>query len=284
MEPVAPRSVSSLDGTPVMIRPRCKQIGFSLIELMAALAISFALLGGLVQVFLSNKQNYLFGEGIARLQENGRFALLLLGHGIRHAGFKNEFANQAGELFEKTLQLKGGIQFSAGQIVAGIDDYDGSMGYAKGSDILLLRYQGALDGEMRNCLGSRIPVTEVNVESYFIRDNILYCQTNGSRTQPLVSGVEDLQVLYGIDDTDDNVIDAWMKAKDLNTISWKNIRTIRFAILVSSINPIVTSPTKQQHELLPMGAVSTAGRVRSFEDRLRRRVLTSTIMLRNTMP
>jgi len=62
------------------------QTGFTLIELMAALVVGLILIGGVLQIFISSKKTYTVQEGLARLQENGRFALELLSRDIRIAG------------------------------------------------------------------------------------------------------------------------------------------------------------------------------------------------------
>ena len=46
-----------------------------MIELMVALMLGLMLIGGAIQVFVSNRATYAFNEGFSRLQENGRFAL-----------------------------------------------------------------------------------------------------------------------------------------------------------------------------------------------------------------
>lgn len=61
--------------------------GFTLIEIMIALLLGAFLMGGIMQIFVSNKKSYHLTEGQSRLQENARFALELLGHDIRLAGF-----------------------------------------------------------------------------------------------------------------------------------------------------------------------------------------------------
>lgn len=62
------------------------QHGLSLVELMVALAISTVILIALVQVFVNSRLIYNTDEGIARLQENGRFAMEFLARDIRMAG------------------------------------------------------------------------------------------------------------------------------------------------------------------------------------------------------
>ena len=61
--------------------------GFSLIELMVALAISLLLLMGVVALFISSRASYETTERLSRIQENGRFALDQLTDDMRVAGF-----------------------------------------------------------------------------------------------------------------------------------------------------------------------------------------------------
>lgn len=64
-----------------------KQSGFTLIEIMIAMAISVILLNGILQIFQSSKQSYRTADGIGRMQENARYALNELARDIRQAGF-----------------------------------------------------------------------------------------------------------------------------------------------------------------------------------------------------
>lgn len=60
--------------------------GLSLIEIMVALAISSLLVLGLVEVFAASRTAYQLSTGLARVQENGRFAMDFLQRDIRMAG------------------------------------------------------------------------------------------------------------------------------------------------------------------------------------------------------
>jgi type IV pilus assembly protein PilW len=64
-----------------------KQKGLTLIELMIALVIGLLLLAGTISMFISNKRVYKEQESMGRLQENARFALGLIVHDIRMAGY-----------------------------------------------------------------------------------------------------------------------------------------------------------------------------------------------------
>ncbi len=73
--------------------PRATQ-GLSLIELMIALALGVVLILGLTQVFGSVRASFGAAEGLARLQENARFAMEFLKRDLRmtsHLGCRNEY-------------------------------------------------------------------------------------------------------------------------------------------------------------------------------------------------
>jgi type IV pilus assembly protein PilW len=61
--------------------------GFSLVELMVAMAISLLLLSGVVAIFASSRTSYETTDKLSRIQENGRFALEQFTHDIRESGF-----------------------------------------------------------------------------------------------------------------------------------------------------------------------------------------------------
>lgn len=69
--------------------------GLSLIEIMVALAISALLVLGLVEVFAASRTAYQLSTGLARVQENGRFALDFLQRDIRMAGHMGCVNDQA---------------------------------------------------------------------------------------------------------------------------------------------------------------------------------------------
>ena len=75
-----------------MVIPRIKtssrsaSSGFSLIELMVAITLGLLLTGGLIQLFNSTKVTFNSNEALARVQENGRFAMELLKRELRPVG------------------------------------------------------------------------------------------------------------------------------------------------------------------------------------------------------
>lgn len=64
-----------------------KQAGFSLIELMISILLGLILTVGVISVYIESKNNYQAEDELARVQENGRFALNLLKRELTLVGF-----------------------------------------------------------------------------------------------------------------------------------------------------------------------------------------------------
>ncbi|QID19734.1 hypothetical protein G3580_05765 [Nitrogeniibacter mangrovi] len=65
---------------------RARQYGLSLIELMIGMLIGLILVGGMIALFVSNRQTYRYNEELARLQENSRYAVSTIERTLRMAG------------------------------------------------------------------------------------------------------------------------------------------------------------------------------------------------------
>lgn len=64
-----------------------RQHGLSLIELLVSLVIAGVVMAGVINTVVGSKQNYLFDEQTAYIQENARFAIDTLNRDIREAGY-----------------------------------------------------------------------------------------------------------------------------------------------------------------------------------------------------
>jgi type IV pilus assembly protein PilW len=62
--------------------------GLSIVEALVTMVILLITLGGVYQIFQSNSLTYRMQEGLARVQENGRFAMDFLVNDIRMAGHR----------------------------------------------------------------------------------------------------------------------------------------------------------------------------------------------------
>jgi len=65
---------------------RRSSLGFTLVELMIAMLLGLILIGGVVSVFLANKQSYRTNEALSQIQDGSRVAFELLARDIRQAG------------------------------------------------------------------------------------------------------------------------------------------------------------------------------------------------------
>ena len=74
-----------------------KQYGFSLIEIMISMVLSLVLIGGVIEIFVANKQTYRMEEALSRTQENARYAVEYLQREIRMAGYFG--CNQTTDLY-----------------------------------------------------------------------------------------------------------------------------------------------------------------------------------------
>lgn len=64
--------------------------GMSLVELLVAMVLSVFVIGTVITIFVGSKQSYQLHESLSRIQENGRYALQVLGRDIRLAGHLGE--------------------------------------------------------------------------------------------------------------------------------------------------------------------------------------------------
>lgn len=67
--------------------------GLTLIEMMLAMVLSFMLIAGIIQIYISSKQSYRIQEGQSRIQENARYAMDLLQRDLRISGYMGCVSN-----------------------------------------------------------------------------------------------------------------------------------------------------------------------------------------------
>jgi type IV pilus assembly protein PilW len=61
--------------------------GFSLAELMVAITIGLIILTAVGRIFVTSRSSYVYEEGMARVQESGRFAMDFITQDVRMAGY-----------------------------------------------------------------------------------------------------------------------------------------------------------------------------------------------------
>jgi len=93
----------------------------------------------------------------------------------------------------------------------------------------------------------------------------------GAADMPLVEGVEEFRVLYGISTDKDKIPERYIPYN--STINPRQVASIRFGLLVNSGNPIRSREVTENYTVLDKTVSRT--------DRTARSVFTSTVKLRN---
>lgn len=101
-----------------------RRAGFSLVELMVSMALSLVLLGGVASIFVSSRTTYEASDRLARIEEDGRFALNMIVRDLRAAGYVGCSKRAAEENTVTTLRGGGG----AWRFDLGVEGFNGSKG------------------------------------------------------------------------------------------------------------------------------------------------------------
>ncbi|MDF1643617.1 MAG: PilW family protein [Pseudomonadales bacterium] len=103
-----------------------KQAGLTLLELLISMTVGVMLITGIIQLMANNKQNYLFQRELARMQENGRYALTVLRQDIQMAGIAGcSASSQVNNLLDTSAAGYSDTLYNLGQAVGGWE-YTGS--------------------------------------------------------------------------------------------------------------------------------------------------------------
>ncbi len=213
------------------------QRGFTLIELMIAMTIGLILMVVIGTVFTSSRQAFRVQEDNARIQESGRFALEIIGHSIKQAGYAE-------------------IPFADCKLeFAGIP-INGTNGIAGAADTFTVQYDGVIGDQ--DCTGTGVTAIYSIIQNHFnldIANAELQCSGRiavpvappapptcanpvtpvipAAPTLPgvvLLENIEDLQVLYGVDTTSDQSVNRYVEVP----VDWNLVVTARVCVLIRS--------------------------------------------------
>lgn len=252
-----------------------KQTGFSLIEFMVAITIGLFLVAIIVQVYIGSQQTYRSQDDLSRMQEEGRYAIEILGRYARIAGFRDNPNIAFATAFPVGSEPLGGVAGAA----------------ATNPDTLTLRHYGSglagvPDNTIRNCNGDAIDSPSLAYETFSLNSatKILECATppvvggvvggGAAVTATLIGNVTNFKVTYG-EDTDANGIpDKYVAAGAVTNMN--NVLALRLCIELQSANDNLT--TGFQSYPACSGSTVTAG------DHRYHRAFNTTIALRNRLP
>lgn len=215
-----------------------RQQGLSLIELMVALTVSSFLIIGIVQIFIDNKNTFVFQQAQTENQENSRYTFLLLDQELSKTGYRRQPDRGFDTSFPAVTSQSNpappsGCRFLEGQTVS----------LATGGGICI-RYQPR-DPDERNCLGTKpaegtVPdepyttSTLTVMERFYVdAEGNLMCAAGSAAAKAILNGVADMQFEYGVGpQTDERQVDTY--TTDPGT---QPIRAVRYAaLMMSSVN------------------------------------------------
>ncbi len=257
-------------------KPFHTERGMTLIELLVAMALGLFLMAAVVQVFLGSQRSATLLQAQMHMQENARFGFEFLAKNLRMAGYKSDIVNVS--LFSthwRGPEYPADAVFAQEAIVSGESDTGGVAGTA---DILHIRTQGQ-DPEILDCSGAIIPDGIWVQQTFRLNDanNWLECLVNGANPVTLVEGIEDIQLLYGVNTDAMNAYQAseYMDAGAVTAANaWKDVVAVKVALLSASDGAPMLNETLGPYTLLDR---TTA----TYTDGKARQVFTQTIRLRN---
>lgn len=266
-----------------------RQSGLSMIELLVALAISSFLILGITQIYLDNKRNYLFQQGQAGNQENGRFAMMFLDQQLAKVGFRrraddpNEFAFPAQQ---KTAYCEA---FKAGSTLVPAVVKAGQSGFC-------YRYQPA-PGEAYDCEGNSITTpSDPFATAQAITARVLFvpatadapgslacsAQTIKEKGQEIVSGLVDFKLEYGVGPTMAGKREVESFVEQAN-IADRPVRALRYSALMASDKNLRQGDSKTLDDWITLYPSSKTSLQGNDKDRLYQ-IAKGSQTLRNLVP
>lgn len=253
------------------------QSGFSILEVLIAIVISMIMLAGVLQIFINSKNVYYLETNFAELQENSRFTASYLSRIIRLAGYRTPPTTAV--VFPDVTSL----------FPTGAPAVTGTNGTGpNSSDTVTVRYQGSgngtgtPDGTIRDCLNSGVDSNTIVSNTFSLtNNNELQCQainpnaSPANNTQIIVSGVENMQVLYGEDVDGNGTADRYVPA-GFPSLDMTRVVSVRISLLMRSNDPVDLIHNSTTYNLL--GQTYTPTTLTYVREQI-----TFTIVLRNLL-
>lgn len=226
--------------------------GFSLVELMISLTLGLFLSLAAIQTYLTSIKADTIILGNTEIQENARFALQVIEKAAQQAGyFSDPNQNRRDYFLTQSKAWKDSV-FQTPDSLLGFDDAEESQDHqpasANNTDQFFIRLttDAQKSGESApwyNCNGKQIPFqTSALMGFYISKKNALICISqipgNHADTQALIENVEDFQILYGLDSSNDGAVNRYVTAQLVRSFGdWDSVRTLKISLTLSSSTP-----------------------------------------------
>ena len=220
---------------------RSRQDGFTLIELMIALLIGLFLAGGLLVLVQDNRRVFGNQQQLAQLQDSERLALSMMTDVIQMAGyFPDPTSNSAQSTMLATTATTPAMV--AGQALTG------RYSAAVPGDSITVRYTTSGSDGILTCTGtSSTGAIFTYINTFSVVKNAagvgqLVCTREDGVQYPLVNGVTNLSVTYGVNTTGSgNNVDSYQNAAQVT--NWSNVISLRIELTFA--NPLYVPGASQ---------------------------------------
>ncbi|MGK0270208.1 MAG: type IV pilus assembly protein PilW [Cocleimonas sp.] len=265
------------------------QSGLSLFELLIAMIIGLFLLLGITTSYLSSKKSSITRDQVSVLEDNGRVALEVLANAIQHTGYRSTSLIAVENPFMtngRPTNYSCGPGFNS---VLDATDFPNAIVTNNGltGDGIGVVYLGD-DSLNTDCTGNILPEecrVGAGVDSrahriynaFFVNadDNLQCVGSQANDEVTIAEGVENIQVLYGInvDDDTDKSVERYVNATDVGA-DWGRVVSVQIGILVRSSIEVKDESESQSFTVLDT-------QVDTLNDRYKRAVFSTSIKLRN---
>jgi len=203
------------------------QRGFSLIELMIAMTVSLFILAGLFYSVIGDLRSYESTRSTQGLVSKSRMGIQTMRLYIQQAGFRDVDALMNNTSFDSGTSNVGGT-WVISQVVQGITSSTVITDEKTDSDILTVRFMGAVDDGIVSCEGNDLTdeATIYEIALYVNNSNQLMCKDNADAAVVLDENVEFVELLYG---TEDDL--QYFTASEVT--DWTAINRVKVGLLLS---------------------------------------------------
>lgn len=170
---------------------RIRQQGLSLVESLIGLTIGLMVIAAALATLLLSRGASVSISELSQLQQQGSYALRMIGVQLRQAGSLDLAPTAAGRFaFNGSF-----VGFGGGPTVV-----SGTDGAGSASDQVSVSNQPSteLASHRRDCLGTEVHAGDRIDSTFFVRNEQLYCRGLAPQAQAIIGNVADFQVAYRV--------------------------------------------------------------------------------------
>lgn len=250
-----------------------RQKGFSLVELMVALAISLFIIAGLFYSVIGDMKAYDSTRSTQGLATKSRMSIQYMKLYLQQAGFRNLEDLQNNNVFSDDTpwiqgQILRGFNNVSSGTVTGIEDPK------MGSDIAVIRYLGDTTG-IFSCDGSEVTSQDEQVMTLYVNTNSeLICIDGavGAEAEILDENIDNLRLLYGI--SEDASYQYFTATQIDSANNWNIVNRVKVGLLVSQNVRGNHLENEQRYRLFDR-------EISAANDTNYRKAITETVLIRN---